>query len=70
MRRFFSLQKGKAAAERIEGLDLAEIGPDLKDFTDTAAVISQLDLVITVDTAVAHLTAHWASRSGRSSERH
>jgi hypothetical protein len=28
----------------------------LKDFSDTAAVVSLLDLVITVDTAVAHLT--------------
>lgn len=28
---------------------------ELKDFTDTAALISELDLVITVDTAVAHL---------------
>jgi len=27
----------------------------LRDFADTAAVIAQLDLVITVDTAVAHL---------------
>lgn len=28
---------------------------DLKDFTDTAALISELDLVISVDTSVAHL---------------
>ena len=27
----------------------------MKDFADTAALISHLDLVITVDTAVAHL---------------
>ena len=30
-------------------------GGDLTDFADTAAVISELDLVITVDTSVAHL---------------
>ncbi len=34
---------------------LLHLGPDLADFADTAAVIAQLDLVITIDTAVAHL---------------
>lgn len=34
---------------------IASIGPQLADFSDTAAVVAQLDLVITVDTAVAHL---------------
>jgi tetratricopeptide (TPR) repeat protein len=56
--RFISLQKGAAAAEweRLPaGLDAVNLGPELADFTDTAAVISQLDLVICVDTAVAHL---------------
>jgi tetratricopeptide (TPR) repeat protein len=32
-----------------------DLGPMLKDFSDTAAAIAQLDLVITVDTSVAHL---------------
>lgn len=31
------------------------LGDDLLDFADTAALITQMDLVITVDTAVAHL---------------
>jgi tetratricopeptide (TPR) repeat protein len=31
------------------------LGPQLRDFSDTAAVISLLDLVISVDTSVAHL---------------
>ena len=31
------------------------LGPELQDFADTAAVISLLDLVIAVDTGVAHL---------------
>jgi hypothetical protein len=30
-------------------------GADVRDFADTAAILSHLDLVITADTAVAHL---------------
>jgi len=56
--RFFFLQKGEAAREAEaapSGLEVVNLGPELEDFCDTAAVISQLDLVICVDTAVAHL---------------
>ena len=49
----WSLQVGPAAAETPGGMtNLAE---ELIDFAETAAVICELDLVITVDTAVAHL---------------
>ncbi len=34
---------------------IRRFGEDLQDFADTAALVSELDLVITVDTAVAHL---------------
>jgi ADP-heptose:LPS heptosyltransferase len=34
---------------------LINLADELVDFAETAAVISELDLVITVDTAVAHL---------------
>jgi Tfp pilus assembly protein PilF len=55
--RFFSLQKDTGAAgPAVPGaLPLVELGPQLGDFAETAAVIMNLDLVITVDTAVAHL---------------
>jgi FkbM family methyltransferase len=56
--RFFCLQKGPAAAEvgtMPAGVDFVNLDPDLKDFRDTAAVISHLDLLISVDTSVAHL---------------
>jgi len=32
-----------------------QIGPELDDFADTAAVIALVDLVVSVDTSVAHL---------------
>jgi tetratricopeptide (TPR) repeat protein/glycosyltransferase involved in cell wall biosynthesis len=53
-----ALQKGSPAAQAAtppEGMSLANLGPMLTDFADTAAVLEQLDLVITVDTSVAHL---------------
>jgi hypothetical protein len=52
-----SLQTGGPAAElgdKPAGLDLHDPGP-FEDFADTAALITTLDLVIAVDTAVAHL---------------
>ena len=55
---FFSLQKGPAAEETRTpppGMHITDLSADLGDFADTAAAINQLDLVITVDTAVAHL---------------
>ncbi len=55
---WYSLQVGPATREIIQ-LGLArliqDLNPQLHDFADTADAISRLDLVITVDTAVAHL---------------
>ena len=56
--RFYSLQKGGAAAEvktRPPGMDLSDFAGELKSFADTAALVANLDLVISVDTSVAHL---------------
>jgi hypothetical protein len=56
---FFSLQKGAASKEaamlRKRGVNLHDFTSDLNDFSDTAAHISALDVVVSVDTAVAHL---------------
>ena len=52
---FFSLQTGDAGADAARlGLIADHIG-ELQTFDDTAALVQALDLVITVDTAVAHL---------------
>ncbi len=55
--RFVSLQVGEAsgAAVALASEGLIDWTAELGDFTDTAALIEALDLVISVDTAVAHL---------------
>ncbi|GGP18113.1 tetratricopeptide repeat protein [Silvimonas iriomotensis] len=55
---FVSLQKGPAETAQPAVATPAPLwvaGPELQSFDDTAALIANLDLVITVDTAVAHL---------------
>jgi tetratricopeptide (TPR) repeat protein len=55
---FFSLQIGPAAEQMAApppGMTLVNLGPEITDFADTAAIINGLDLLICVDTAVAHL---------------
>ena len=56
--RFISLQKDIRAADADDFHrcgNVVDLRAHLRDFADTAAIIAQLDLVITVDTAVAHL---------------
>jgi tetratricopeptide (TPR) repeat protein len=60
---FLSLQKGQPAeaeldaliAQRWDGPPITKLSHLLHDFSDTAALIEQLDLLITVDTSTAHL---------------
>lgn len=62
---FVSLQKGDPAESDLRGLEgtfwktarLINAASDIGDFADTAGLIANLDLVISVDTATAHLAA-------------
>jgi tetratricopeptide (TPR) repeat protein len=59
----YSLQKGKKAENELKefseqhtfGSRIIDFTNELSDFTDTAALIENLDLVISVDTSTAHL---------------
>lgn len=54
---FVSLQIDASPEDRkqLEVLNIHDVSKDISDFADTAAIVSQLDLVISVDTATAHL---------------
>ena len=57
---FVSLQKDPRAGDQAvlrERTEIVDLTAGLTDFVETAALISCLDLVITVDTSVAHLAA-------------
>ena len=52
---FFSLQKDGPAAPA--DFPLIDFMAEMRDFADTAALIANLDLIISVDTSVVHLAA-------------
>jgi tetratricopeptide (TPR) repeat protein len=54
---WFSLQVGERSGDisPLAGVKIADLSPWLTDFAETAAAVCRLDLVISVDTAVAHL---------------
>ncbi len=56
--KFYSLQVAEQAEElAASGFSdtISNLGQNINDFADTAAIISQLDLIVTIDSSVAHL---------------
>jgi len=55
---FYSLQFGSGAEQMKQlppDMGLVDLGDELKDFANAAAIVANLDLVISIDSAVAHL---------------
>ncbi len=55
---FYSLQLGPPARQVLQlgpGVPIVDLQNEQKDFADTAAIVASLDLVISIDTAIAHL---------------
>jgi ADP-heptose:LPS heptosyltransferase len=67
---FFSLQKGalaeaelaELAAKNWHGPRIVDFTGELSDFSDTAALVDNLDLIVTVDTSTAHLAGAMGKR--------
>ncbi|MFZ5676407.1 MAG: tetratricopeptide repeat protein [Pseudomonadota bacterium] len=55
--RFISLQVDPTREEEavLKRHGVADLGRDIKSFDDSAALLEQLDLIVTIDTAIAHL---------------
>lgn len=63
---FYSVQKGEAASQAGSppaGMRLVDLTTHIQDFADTAAILSEMDLFISVDTAVAHLAGAMGIRT-------
>ncbi len=64
---YYSLQRGAAAGQAAyppAGMDLVDLSTELKDFSDDAALMLNLDLVVSIDTAAAHLAGAMGRQSG------
>jgi hypothetical protein len=64
--RLYSLQVGQGSDDlstKPWASDIVNLAPGIQDFVDTAAIISLLDVVVTIDTSVAHLAGAMAKHT-------
>ncbi len=55
---FFSIQKGPTESDALmppPGMNLISLSPEIRDFEDTAAILSEVDLLISIDSSPVHL---------------
>lgn len=52
---FYSCQKGEGSEQLSEFNNIIDLGSTFKDYTDTAAALKNLDVLITIDSSVLHL---------------
>lgn len=59
----YSLSKGVEASEILPHMPIRNLAAEIHDFSDTAAFIEQMDIIISVDTSVAHLAGAMGIRT-------
>ncbi|WP_404424945.1 tetratricopeptide repeat protein [Nibricoccus sp. IMCC34717] len=59
----YGLVKEVRPEDRAAAAGWTDLGPELKDFDDTAAALERMDAVVTVDTSVAHLAGALGRRT-------
>lgn len=52
---FYSLEKGDSLNQIADFPKIVNLEPELNSFSDTAGALMNLDLLITIDTGIAHL---------------
>lgn len=55
---FFSIQKGPTEGDALSpppGMAMVSLSPEIADFEDTAAILSEVDLLISIDSSPVHL---------------